>query len=60
MCMMEKKVKHGRADEVKSESRGPSFRLPASLCPPDHGTSAFNLSSTTEARDTDSILVMFD
>lgn len=28
MFMMEKKVMHGRADEVKSELRGPSFRSP--------------------------------
>ena len=60
MFMMEKKVVHGRADEVKSGLRGPSFRSPASLCPTDHGTSIFNHSSTTEAGDIDSIPTVLD
>ena len=58
--MIEKEVVHGRVNGVKSEMREPSFRSPASLCPIDHGSSSFNLSSTTEARATVPILIVLD
>jgi hypothetical protein len=57
MCMIKKKAAHRKADEVKSETRGPSFRSPTSLCPTTGwGTSVSNLSSTTEARNIVSVL----